>query len=39
MNVNEKLSDLIRKCLEKEPEERIIIDDFINHPWFNNSLK
>ena len=37
--ISDKVKDLIRKCLEKDPEERIIIDDFINHPWFNNSLK
>ena len=37
--ISDKVQDLIRKCLEKNPEERITIDDFINHPWFNNNLK
>ena len=37
--ISDKVKDLIRKCLEKNPEERITIDDFINHPWFNNILK
>ena len=37
--ISDKVKDLIRKCLEKNPEERITIDDFINHPWFNNNLK
>ena len=37
--ISDKVKDLIRKCLEKSPEERITIDDFINHPWFNNILK
>ena len=34
--ISENVQDLIRKCLEKYPEDRISIDDFINHPWFNN---
>ena len=37
--ISDKVKDLIRKCLEKYPEERITIDDFINHPWFDNLLK
>ena len=37
--ISDKLKDLIQKCLEKCPEERITIDDFINHPWFKLLLK
>ena len=37
--ISDKVKDLIRKCLEKYPEDRITIDDFINHPWFDNLLK
>jgi hypothetical protein len=37
--LSDKLKDLIQKCLEKYPEERITIDDFINHPWFKLLLK
>ena len=36
--ISDKVQDLIKKCLEKNPEGRITIDDFINHPWFNNIL-
>ena len=36
--ISDKVQDLIRKCLEKNPEGRITIDEFINHPWFNNIL-
>ena len=32
--ISEQVQDLIIKCLEKNPEERITIDEFINHPWF-----
>ena len=34
-----KVIDLIKKCLEKEPEERITIDEFIKHPWFTKNKK
>ena len=34
-----KVRDLITSCLKKEPEERISIDDFINHPWFKKLMK
>ena len=37
--ISENVQDLIRKCLEKDPEERIAIDDFINHSWFKIFLK
>ena len=36
LKISEKVQDLIRKCLEKEPEDRITIDNFINHSWFHN---
>ena len=36
VHISDNVQDLIRKCLEKCPEERITIDDFINHPWFKN---
>ena len=26
--------DLIKKCLVKNPQKRIKIDDFLNHKWF-----
>ena len=32
--VSDKVKDLIQKCLEKNPEERININEFICHPWF-----
>ena len=32
--ISDKVKDLIQKCLEKNPEERISINDFISHPWF-----
>ena len=28
------VKDLITSCLKKEPEERITIDEFLDHPWF-----
>ena len=36
---SKKVRDLITSCLKKEPEERISIDDFINHPWFKKLMK
>jgi serine/threonine protein kinase len=32
--ISDKVKDLIQKCLEKNPEERINIKQFIDHPWF-----
>ena len=32
--ISDKVKDLIQKCLEKNPEERINIKEFIEHPWF-----
>ena len=28
------VKELITSCLKKEPEDRITIDDFLEHPWF-----
>ena len=36
---SKKVRELITSCLKKEPEERITIDDFLNHPWFKKNLK
>ena len=36
---SKKVKELITCCLKKEPEERITIDDFLNHPWFKKNLK
>ena len=36
---SKKVRELIVSCLKKEPEERITIDDFLNHPWFKKNLK
>ena len=35
---SKKVKDLISACLKKEPEERITIDDFLNHPWFKKVM-
>ena len=32
--ISDNVKDLITKCLEKNPDERINIDEFIKHPWF-----
>ena len=36
---SKKVRELIISCLKKEPEERITIDEFLNHPWFKKNLK
>jgi hypothetical protein len=36
---SKKVKELISSCLKKEPEERITIDDFLNHPWFKKNVK
>ena len=36
---SKKVRELISSCLKKEPEERITIDEFLNHPWFKKNLK
>ena len=33
--ISNKVKDLIKRCLEKNPEERINIKEFICHPWFS----
>ena len=35
---SQKVQDLISRCLEKNPKERITIDEFINHPWFKKNM-
>ena len=36
---SKRVRDLITSCLKKEPEERITIDEFLNHPWFKKLMK
>ena len=36
---SKKVKELIASCLKKEPEERITIDEFLNHPWFKKIMK
>ena len=36
---SKKVRELITSCLKKEPEERITIDEFLNHPWFKKLMK
>ena len=36
---SQKVKDLIEKCLRKNPEERISINEFLNHPWFKKNKK
>ena len=36
---SQKVQDLISCCLEKKKENRITIDEFINHPWFKKNMK
>jgi hypothetical protein len=38
-NRTKKVKDLISSCLKKEPEERITINEFLNHPWIKKNLK
>ena len=35
----QKVQDLISSCLEKKAEDRITIEQFINHPWFKKNMK
>ena len=35
----QKVQDLISCCLEKKAEDRITIDQFLNHPWFKKNMK
>jgi serine/threonine protein kinase len=36
---SQKVQDLISRCLEKKKEDRITIEEFINHPWFKKNMK
>ena len=36
---SKKVRELISSCLKKEPEERITIDEFLNHSWFKKLMK
>ena len=36
---SQKVQDLISCCLQKKKEDRITIDEFINHPWFKKNMK
>ena len=36
---SKRVRDLITSCLRKEPQERITIDEFLNHPWFKKLMK
>ena len=36
---SQRVQDLITLCLEKKKEDRITIDEFINHPWFKKNMK
>ena len=36
---SKRVKELIASCLKKEPEERITIDEFLNHPWFKKLMK
>jgi len=36
---SQKVRDLITCCLQKKREDRITIDEFINHPWFKKNMK
>ena len=35
----QKVQDLISCCLEKKAEDRIKINQFLNHPWFKKVMK
>ena len=35
---SKNVRDLISSCLVKDPEERITIEEFLDHPWFKNNL-
>ena len=38
-NMSKDVKKLIAGCLVKEPEERITIEEFLNHAWFKRNLK
>lgn len=31
----ENLQDLIKKCLQMKPDDRISVQEAFNHPWFD----
>mmetsp|Transcript_4728 Transcript_4728/g.9719 ORF Transcript_4728/g.9719 Transcript_4728/m.9719 type:complete len:109 (+) Transcript_4728:931-1257(+) len=35
--INDTCFDLIQKCLQIDPKERITAEQAINHPWFTES--
>jgi len=35
-NTSNEAIDLIKRCLEKKPEDRINIEELINHEWFQS---
>ena len=37
--MSKDVKKLINSCLIKEPDERITIEEFLNHPWFQKNLK
>ena len=37
-NMSKDVKKLIYGCLIKEPEERITIEEFLNHPWIKKNL-
>jgi len=38
-NVSGSVRDLLKKMLQKEPDERICIHDILKHPWFEGTEK
>ena len=36
---SQSVQDLITRCMEKDAQKRITIDEFINHPWFKKNRK
>jgi hypothetical protein len=38
-NMSKEVKKLIAGCLTKEPEERITIEEFLNHPWIKKNMK
>ena len=38
-NMSKDVKKLIAGCLIKEPEERITIEEFLNHPWIKKNMK
>ena len=36
---SKELQDIIGKCLIKNPDKRITIDDYLSHPWIKKFIK